>query len=61
MTVVRLCGKRQNVLDVSGLDAVDGPPVVDIKPHVKSLFPQEEVVISKWIRRIVSEMEESKL
>lgn len=61
MTVVRLCGQKQNVLEVTGLDAVDGAPVVDIKPYVKSLYPQEGVVIPEWMRQIVSEMEESKL
>ena len=32
MTVVKLLGRRGNVLDVSGIDMVDGTPVLDIKP-----------------------------
>ncbi|MBU4329619.1 MAG: tRNA (N6-threonylcarbamoyladenosine(37)-N6)-methyltransferase TrmO [Acidobacteria bacterium] len=33
MTVVRLHGIRGNSLDVSGLDMIEGTPVLDIKPY----------------------------
>ncbi len=58
MTVVRLCGREGNVLEVSGLDAVNGSPVIDIKPYVKTLYPQGDVLISAWMQQIVDEMEE---
>ena len=32
-TIVRILGRDGRVLRVAGLDAVDGTPVVDIKPH----------------------------
>jgi tRNA (Thr-GGU) A37 N-methylase len=35
MTVVRLLGREGNVLRVSGLDMVDGTPVLDIKPYTR--------------------------
>jgi tRNA-Thr(GGU) m(6)t(6)A37 methyltransferase TsaA len=34
MTIVRLLERRGNELRVRGLDAVDGTPVLDIKPHI---------------------------
>ena len=58
MTVVRLYGRRKNVLQVSGLDAVDGSPVIDIKPYVKELYPQEDVFIPEWMQRIMREVNE---
>jgi len=33
MTVVRLLGRRKNVLKVSGIDMLEGTPVLDIKPY----------------------------
>jgi tRNA-Thr(GGU) m(6)t(6)A37 methyltransferase TsaA len=33
MTVVRLLGRRGNVLEVSGVDMLEGTPVLDIKPY----------------------------
>jgi tRNA-Thr(GGU) m(6)t(6)A37 methyltransferase TsaA len=33
MTVVRLLGRRGNILKVSGVDMLDGTPVLDIKPY----------------------------
>jgi len=33
MTVVRLLGRRRNILKISGVDMLDGSPVLDIKPY----------------------------
>jgi tRNA-Thr(GGU) m(6)t(6)A37 methyltransferase TsaA len=42
LTVVRLLERRGNVLRVTGLDALDGTPVLDIKPYLRSgeLIPE---------------------
>lgn len=58
LSVVRLCGRTENVLQVTGLDAIDGSPVVDIKPYVKNFYPQEEVLIPDWMQRIQEEVGE---
>ena len=58
MSVVRLCGRQANVLQVMGLDAIDGSPVIDIKPYVKHLYPQEGVLIPDWMQRITTEIDE---
>lgn len=33
LTMVKLLGRRSNILRVEGLDAFDGTPVLDIKPY----------------------------
>ncbi len=55
MTVVRLLERNGNILKVTGLDAIDGSPVVDIKPYVKESYPQEDVVAPEWMQRILDE------
>jgi tRNA-Thr(GGU) m(6)t(6)A37 methyltransferase TsaA len=35
-TVVSLMGRKGNVLKVKGLDALDGTPILDIKPYLRS-------------------------
>jgi len=58
-TVVRLCGRKGNTLTVTGLDAVDGSPVVDIKPYVKDFYPQDRVLIPEWMQRLQREVAET--
>lgn len=60
-TVVRLCRRRENVLEVAGLDAVDGSPVVDIKPYVKDFYPQNGVAIPDWMGQLQTEVDEDNL
>ena len=57
MTIVRLCGRKKNMLEVTGLDAVDGSPVIDIKPYVKEFYPQEEITIPEWMECILREVD----
>jgi len=56
MSAVKLCKREKNVLRVSGLDAVDGSSVIDIKPYVKGFYPQEEVYIPEWMQKLCQEM-----
>ncbi len=60
-TVVRLCGRNENVLEVTGIDAINGSPVIDIKPYVRDWYPQKEVRIPEWMRRLMAEIEEDGL
>jgi len=55
-TVVWLSRRRGNVLEVAGLDAVDGSPVVDIKPYVKDSYPQEGVRVPDWMEQLQNEV-----
>ncbi len=58
MTVVRLVKRSKNGLFVSGLDAIDGSPVLDIKPYVAELFPHEGVGIPDWMKMVMREFNE---
>ncbi len=37
LTVVELVAREKNILKVKGLDAIDGTPLLDIKPYVPSI------------------------
>ncbi|HZD36961.1 MAG TPA: TrmO family methyltransferase, partial [Nitrososphaeraceae archaeon] len=49
VTVVKLLERNSNILKVKGLDAIDGSPIIDIKPcitsHVNDILPNEKCVI----------------
>jgi tRNA-Thr(GGU) m(6)t(6)A37 methyltransferase TsaA len=60
LTAVRLLGRKGNVLIVEGLDAVDGTPLVDIKPYVPSYYAVADVKMADWMARIVSEFAEDR-
>jgi tRNA (Thr-GGU) A37 N-methylase len=55
-TVVRLHVRRGNVLEVAGLDAVDGSPVIDIKPYVPAQYPKGDVRVPAWMDRLMREV-----
>lgn len=40
-------------VEVRGLDAIDGTPVLDIKPHVIEFGPRTEVVQPQWISELM--------
>ncbi len=48
LTVVELVAREGNVLKVKGLDAVDGTPVLDIKPYIPLAYEQGTVRIG-WL------------
>jgi tRNA-Thr(GGU) m(6)t(6)A37 methyltransferase TsaA len=55
ITSVRLLGVAGNVLKVQGLDAIDGTPVLDIKPY----FPQYDNIpdssTPEWVNRLMED------
>jgi tRNA-Thr(GGU) m(6)t(6)A37 methyltransferase TsaA len=48
LTVVELVARERNILKVKGLDAIDGTPLLDIKPYVPEI-DQRSVVKSGWL------------
>lgn len=42
LTIVKLLKVEGNVLHVKGLDAVNGTPVLDIKPYIKNPYSDEK-------------------
>ena len=49
MTTVKLMGRQDNVLRVIGLDAVDGTPVLDIKPYIPDRDVEKGAQIPDWL------------
>jgi tRNA-Thr(GGU) m(6)t(6)A37 methyltransferase TsaA len=47
LTVAELVGSHRNILTVKGLDALDGTPLLDIKPYV-ALIDERAVVKVGW-------------
>jgi len=52
-TTCRLLGVEGRVLHVQGLDAIDGTPVLDIKPHVTGYGPRGEVREPEWVKELM--------
>ena len=50
--VVRVLERSGNLLKVQGLDAIDGSPVIDIKPYNPSYYGVDEVRIPPWLEQI---------
>ena len=52
-TIVRVVRREGRVLHVAELDAVDGTPVLDIKPVMREFLPREEVRQPRWSRELM--------
>ncbi len=50
LTLVELIKRKDNVIKVRGLDAIDGTPVIDIKPYDPLDSAKETRVPDWWIR-----------
>ena len=49
VTVVPLLRRRRNILRVLGLDAIDGTPVLDIKPYLPHYDSVAEASVPDWV------------
>lgn len=47
-TIVEFVERKQKELIVKGLDAIQGTPVIDIKPVMKEFMPKSEVKQPEW-------------
>jgi tRNA-Thr(GGU) m(6)t(6)A37 methyltransferase TsaA len=50
-TTVKLIGRHENVLKVQGLDAIDGTPVIDIKPYIPDLDCVPDARVPRWMTK----------
>jgi tRNA (adenine37-N6)-methyltransferase len=48
LTICKLISHTGSSITVQGLDAVDGTPVLDIKPVMKEFLPLEEIRQPEW-------------
>jgi len=53
VTVCRLLSADGLTLRVKGLDAIDGTPVIDIKPVMKGFLPRGEVREPAWSKELM--------
>ena len=52
--VCRIVSVEGLTLEVEGLDAIDGTPVMDIKPVLKGFLPRDEVREPAWASEIMA-------
>ena len=55
VTTCQLLGVDGRTLHVRGLDAIDGSPVLDIKPHVTGFGPRGNVREPAWIKELMQD------
>jgi len=51
ITTVKLLEHRDNILKVSGLDAINGTPVLDIKPYLPDHDYTSEIKTPGWLAK----------
>ncbi|HEV2446166.1 MAG TPA: SAM-dependent methyltransferase, partial [Candidatus Sulfopaludibacter sp.] len=54
VTVCRLVSVRPLAIEVEGLDAIDGTPVLDIKPYLRQFAPRGDVHQPAWATELMS-------
>jgi tRNA (Thr-GGU) A37 N-methylase len=52
-TLVRVLERRPRALVVEGLDAIEGTPVIDIKPVFREFLPQTEIRQPAWTHEMM--------
>ena len=52
LTAVQIIERKENIIKVKGLDAVDGSPIIDIKPYTKNFHTIENLKVSDWMKKI---------
>ncbi len=55
LSIARLVKREGRVLTVQGLDALDGTPVLDIKPVFREFLPREEIRQPGWVSELAKE------
>lgn len=59
IAAVSLLEHKGNTLKVRGLDAVDGSPLVDIKPYTPRYYSVSDAKVAGWMARIGRELNEA--
>lgn len=53
VTIAQLIQKEGKRLIVSNLDAINGTPVIDIKPVIKEFLPKETIKQPEWVSNLM--------
>ena len=54
-TIVKILKREGRQLHVQGLDAIDGTPILDIKPVMREFLPREEVQQPEWATELMKQ------
>ncbi len=54
-TIVKIVKSVGNKLIVKGLDAIDGTPILDIKPVLKEFLPRDEIKQPEWASELMKD------
>lgn len=54
VTAVTLVSVSDNSITVRGLDALDGTPVLDIKPYIAAFERKDDIRMPAWVDRMMS-------
>jgi tRNA (adenine37-N6)-methyltransferase len=54
VSVAAIVGRRGNGLEVRGLDAIDGTPVLDVKPVMREFLPRGEIRQPDWVAELMA-------
>jgi len=54
VTVCKILSIEGTRLHVEGLDAIDGTPVIDIKPVMREFLPREDVRQPPWVSELMA-------
>ncbi len=52
ITTVKILRVNDNVITVQGLDAIDGTPILDIKPHTPQYDCVSDAKVPEWVHRL---------
>jgi tRNA (Thr-GGU) A37 N-methylase len=55
VTICDIVAANGLTVRVRGLDAIDGTPVLDIKPHMTGFEPRGQVREPAWVKEIMKE------
>jgi tRNA-Thr(GGU) m(6)t(6)A37 methyltransferase TsaA len=53
VTAVEIVGVKGNIVSVRGLDALDGTPVLDLKPYIPEFDRIGEPRMPEWVRHFI--------
>jgi len=51
-STVKLLERQGNILRVEGLDAIDGTPVIDIKPYIPGYDSTTDAEVPQWVTNL---------
>src|SRR3990172_5685483 len=54
VSVVRLLRRRRNIIRVEALDAIDGTPVLDVKPYFPNYDAVPDAGVPEWARQLAN-------